>query len=180
MEICDRCIIPTTFPGITIENGTCTFCRNFDISPKVEKKLLGRDKLLEVLAPKKSNMFDCVVGLSGGKDSSYAIYYIVRELGLNPLAVFFDNGFISEQAKENIKNLCESLKVELVIRRASKYRHKIIKENLYVSKFTGKFHACFNCENILRTTVNNTAINYNIPFIVYGARQTSKIHSQHS
>lgn len=169
MVICERCIIPSSFPNVTIENGTCTFCKIHDISPRVGRDILGKDVLFDLLNFKKSIKYDCVVGLSGGKDSSYALYYIAREIGLKPLAVFFDNGFISDQAKENIRNICESLRVDLVVHKASKYRIRTIKENLCLSKYTGIFYACFNCENNLRTAVINSANDHGIPYVVYGA-----------
>lgn len=147
MKICKKCIITDSFPDISIEDGECTFCKMHAAFPRVKKNLLGRERLFDKITARKGTTYHCVVGLSGGKDSSYALFYIARILGLKPLAVFFDNGFISDIAKENINNICAKLNVDLVICGATKYRLKIMKENVHLSKYTGKLDACVNCEN---------------------------------
>lgn len=169
MDTCVKCIVPKTFPGVSFENGVCTFCRNHEISPKLASPPLGHDKLLQVLTSKPVIKYNCVVGLSGGKDSSYALYYVARKLGLKPLAVFFDNGFVVGLAKQNIKKICSALDVDLVVRNASPYRPKVIKEHLYLSEYTGITWVCFCCENNLRSSVINVATENEIPFIIWGS-----------
>ncbi|OPX98545.1 MAG: hypothetical protein A4E62_01662 [Syntrophorhabdus sp. PtaU1.Bin002] len=171
MEICERCIVPSSFPHVTFEDGLCTFCRNHDESPKLAKESLGSKTLLQRLKSKPSrSKYDCVVALSGGKDSSYVLYFTVRKLGLNPLAVFFDNGFVTHFATDNIRNICKALGVDVVVRKATAYRAKLLKEHLAISGFTGnQFYACFNCENNLRTSVINEAVDRGIPFILWGS-----------
>ena len=61
----------------------------------------------------KNNKYDCVVGISGGRDSSYLLYVVKEILGLRPLAVHYDNGFDSETSTSNILNVCNKLNVEL-------------------------------------------------------------------
>ena len=55
MKICKRCIIPDSFPNVTFENGICSFCRNYDRFPKINKNVLGKDKLLEILTSEKTS-----------------------------------------------------------------------------------------------------------------------------
>ena len=52
--------------------------------------------MLKELPAKGQGDYDCLVPLSGGKDSSYALHYVVRELGLKPLAASFDHGFVAD------------------------------------------------------------------------------------
>jgi predicted PP-loop superfamily ATPase len=99
MKRCANCILPHTYPGITFdESGTCNHCITYK-----ERKYLGGDALKERIESflknvrGKSNSYDCVIGLSGGRDSSYLIYYLVKRLNLNVLAYSIDNGFIPEQ-----------------------------------------------------------------------------------
>lgn len=169
MEICNRCIIPSSFPQVTFENGVCTFCRNHDKSTRITSAPLGSRELLKLLRSRSSPKYDCVVALSGGKDSSYILYFVVQKLGLNPLAVFFDNGFVIHDAKENIERICSKLGVDIVVRNATSYRLKLLREHLELSSFTGKFYACFNCENNLRTSVISEAVDREIPFILWGS-----------
>lgn len=99
------------------ENGICNFCSDF--SDLIEKKTfqefkLERDNLLKrVIRDGHDNEYDCVIGLSGGVDSSYALYQAVKN-GLRPLAVHLDNGWNSELAVYNIHNLVTKLDVDLI------------------------------------------------------------------
>jgi N-acetyl sugar amidotransferase len=107
-----------TVPGINFdERGICTFCKIHD---ELEKKYPLNDETplkLKKLVDKikksgKGKKYDCIVGVSGGRDSTYTLYNTVK-LGLRPLAVHFDNGWNSEIAVKNIKNACRKLGVEL-------------------------------------------------------------------
>lgn len=107
-----------TVPGITFdENGICTFCKIHD---ELEKKYPLNDETprrLQELVNKikkdgKGKKYDCIVGVSGGRDSTFTLYNAVK-LGLRPLAVHFDNGWNSEIAVQNISNACKILNVDL-------------------------------------------------------------------
>lgn len=116
---CIRCIIDTTVPGVFFdEKGVCNFCYLHD---KMEKEFpignLGKNKLFKIAAEIKANgedkKYDCVVGVSGGRDSSYTIYYVKKILGLRPLAVHFNDGFGNPTAGENMIKVCHALNVDL-------------------------------------------------------------------
>ena len=171
MNYCLKCNLPDTFPNISFDEGLCVFCRSNVEKPKIKKDTLGVDKLLDILNIKNAGTYDCIVPLSGGKDSSYILFYVVRHLKLKPLAVFFDNGFASSYAKDNVKNLCSKLNVELEISKISPYRLKMIQEAWFVNKYweSGHFGFCGNCENNIRTLAINTALKYNIEHILWGS-----------
>jgi N-acetyl sugar amidotransferase len=105
-------------PGITFyENGECTFCKIHDDLenkyPLNEKTLSRLNELVNKIKKEgKGKKYDCIVGVSGGRDSTYTLYNAVK-LGLRPLAIHFDNGWNSEIAVQNIKNACEILNVDL-------------------------------------------------------------------
>lgn len=108
----------TTVKGIKFdENGVCTFCKIHD---EIEEKYPINDetpfKLKSIIDKIKQDgkhkQYDCILGVSGGRDSTYTLYNAVK-LGLRPLAVHFDNGWNSEIAVQNIKNACEILDVDL-------------------------------------------------------------------
>jgi N-acetyl sugar amidotransferase len=115
---CTRCVMDTTDPDIIFNDiGECNHCTEF-----IEKRALHKyqgassDKVLVELIERMKQAgsgkeFDCVVGLSGGIDSSYAAY-IARQHGLRVLAVHMDNGWNSEEAVQNIKNIANKLDVE--------------------------------------------------------------------
>ena len=117
-KICSRCILDTTVPGIRFdERGMCNFCKMHD---ELEKKnplnKQGEQRLNQLVnkikSKGKNKEYDCVVGVSGGRDSTYTLYTAVK-LGLKPLAVHFDNGWNSEIAVNNIKKATNKLDVDL-------------------------------------------------------------------
>lgn len=118
--ICARCVMDTTAHDITFdENGYCNYCSDFLKTaghiifkdPALQKKEL--DSLItKVKKSGKGKRYDCIVGVSGGVDSSWALVKAV-ELGLKPLAVHMDNGWNSELAQNNIANLVKALNVDL-------------------------------------------------------------------
>jgi N-acetyl sugar amidotransferase len=107
-----------TVSGITFdENGICTFCHihdeletKFALNEKTTRKL--ENLIAKIKKEGKGKKYDCIVGVSGGKDSSYALGKVV-EFGLRPLVVHFDNGWNSDLAVQNIKNLCSKLNLDL-------------------------------------------------------------------
>jgi N-acetyl sugar amidotransferase len=120
-QICKRCVMDTTDPDIVFdENGYCNHCTwalkkleefRFDSDDaRVEKLKQLVDK---VRSAGKGNKYDCIIGLSGGVDSSYLAYIVVRELGLRPLAIHVDNGWNSELAIMNIENIVKKLNIDL-------------------------------------------------------------------
>jgi N-acetyl sugar amidotransferase len=117
-RVCTRCIMDDTVQGITFdENGECTFCKIHDELeekfPLNQSSSAQFEKLIaKIKNDGKKKKYDCVVGVSGGRDSTYTLYSAVK-LGLRPLAVHFDNGWNSELAVQNIKNVCKRLNVEL-------------------------------------------------------------------
>lgn len=117
-KICTRCVSDTTMSEIEFdENGICNFCKLHDRF--VELHPLGEkgEKQIENLINKikndgKNKPYDCIVGLSGGTDSTYLLYWAVQK-GLRPLAVSFDNGWNTDIAVRNIRNATDTLGVEL-------------------------------------------------------------------
>lgn len=116
-QICSRCISDTTIPSIRFdEKGICNFCHSHDqlalTYPDDQRREENRRQLVETIkAAGKNKQYDCIVGVSGGTDSSYTLYQ-AKELGLRPLAVHFDNGWNSEHAVMNIKRLTDKLGVD--------------------------------------------------------------------
>lgn len=115
---CTRCIMDTTVPGITFdENGECSYCKLHDrFEERYPLNLEGKRKrnqlIDEIKKSGKNKKYDCVVGFSGGRDSSYCLY-MTKKLGLKPLAVHFDSGWNTDIALNNIKRIVNQFDVEL-------------------------------------------------------------------
>lgn len=118
-QICTRCIMDTSAREINFDNqGHCNYCNEFLCAENSggiskEKRALATEQLVDaVRADGRGKDYDCIVGLSGGADSAYALYQ-AKKLGLRPLAIHLDNGWNSELAVNNIENLVRKLNVDL-------------------------------------------------------------------
>lgn len=118
-RVCTRCVMDTSAPQIVFDaNGVCNYCKEFLAKVQSAKAVAAdhrahREELLQrIRADGRGKDYDCVVGVSGGVDSSYVLYLAVRH-GLRPLAVHLDNGWNSELAAHNIANLVRRLDVDL-------------------------------------------------------------------
>jgi len=119
-QICTRCLMDTSDPDITFDqNGVCGHCRHYDhrAASELHHGPAGQQRLerliREVKERGRGQKYDCVIGLSGGVDSSMVVY-MVNKLGLRPLAVHVDNGWNSDLARGNIEKLATKLEIELL------------------------------------------------------------------
>ena len=117
---CVKCISDSTCPGIKFDQfGVCNFCYLHDkwtkIYPNDEKGQIAVNKIIEKIKRKKNkgSKYDCVIGVSGGRDSTYLLYLAVKKYGLNPLAVHFNDGFDNPVAGENMLKAIKKLNVDL-------------------------------------------------------------------
>lgn len=118
-RICNRCVMDTSAADIIFDaQGHCNYCTEFTkklamIDGKLAKQSNAKDDFItNIKAKGVGKNYDCIVGVSGGVDSSYVLYLAVQH-GLRPLAVHLDNGWNSELASHNIANLISTLGVDL-------------------------------------------------------------------
>ena len=118
--VCKRCVMDASDPQISFDSeGVCDYCRNYDavIKPNWHVDERGEAQL-EKLANKikkagEGKDFDCIIGLSGGLDSSYAAYVAKEKMGLRPLLFHVDAGWNTDQAVGNIEKLVNGLGLDL-------------------------------------------------------------------
>lgn len=116
---CSVCTCDTTVPGIYFDkNDVCNFCilhEKMNLEYPNDEKGQGILEKLVVKIKKtgSNNKFDCVVGISGGRDSTFTLHYVKNVLKLNPLAVHFNDGFGNPIAGENMLKACKKLNVTL-------------------------------------------------------------------
>jgi len=123
MKRCVKCVLPANYPGIEFnDEGICNYCLT---CRKATYK--GEDQLKRFLAPFRNGegKYDCLVGISGGRDSSYALYYLAKKCDLRVLAYTADNGFVPEDSKTNMRKITERLGVELVTEKYSLLKKSI-------------------------------------------------------
>ena len=111
---CTRCILPHTYPFIRFDQeGVCNFCHRHQ-----KQVPLGEEALLRLLEPLRSRdgSPDCLVGLSGGRDSSYGLHLLKKKYGMHPIAYTFDWGLTTEGSRRNQAKICGKLGIEHIIR----------------------------------------------------------------
>jgi N-acetyl sugar amidotransferase len=119
MDICNRCISDLSIPGVSFDrDGICSYCKLHDkldnAYPLTDTGAIQLNKIVKSI--KKSGegkKHDCIVGISGGRDSTYTLYQ-TKELGLRPLAVHFNDGFGNPVAGENMKKVTKKLDIDLI------------------------------------------------------------------
>lgn len=119
-RICTRCIMDTSDPGIEFDaKGVCNRCRDFEIMlasalPPGDSRDEQLRRLVEAIKKEgRGKDYDCLIGVSGGVDSTYVAYLVKEVLGLRPLAVHLDNGWDSELAVANIEKCLKTLDIDL-------------------------------------------------------------------
>lgn len=119
-QVCKRCVMDTTDPLIRFDdNNYCNHCNRILSDYKrppysldcIEKEQALQDYISKIKEDGKDNKYDCLIGVSGGVDSTYVAYLCVK-YGLRPLAIHLDNGWNSELAEQNIKNLVDKLQID--------------------------------------------------------------------
>lgn len=166
LEHCERCGLPSNFPDATFTEGVCSLCLDYDTyRGKVDEYFRDLDELTVVAerikADRGESDYDCVVLLSGGKDSTYMLYQVVS-LGLTPLVFTLDNGFISPSALANCRRVCDHLGVELVIG-STEHMNEIFRDSL--DRFA---NVCNGCFKTIYTLSMNLAKAHGIEYVVTG------------
>ncbi|MBN2285929.1 MAG: hypothetical protein JXI43_05735 [Tissierellales bacterium] len=176
---CKRCILPDTLPFIKFdEEGICNHCREYErsfrewtkIKDKKEKEFLD---LLKA-AKKKMRAYDCLVPLSGGKDSTYVLYLCAKVYGMRCLAVTFDNGYMTPLAKENIDSSLKATNSDHIF-----YRINATDMNALFKTFllkTGDF--CASCMRAINFSIETIARTFKVPLIIKGSGKRVQYVSQ--
>lgn len=163
---CARCLMPAAYPGVRFDaKGVCNQCNHF-----IKRELKGEPALLELLSSAKGPAYDCVVGISGGKDSCYVAYLATKKYRLRTLAVCYDFPFLVDLARENVKNVCGALEIDLII---VKSRHNLefnlLRNHLSSLAATGTtWGQCLFCHYGIEAILYKAALEKNIPFILGG------------
>jgi 3'-phosphoadenosine 5'-phosphosulfate sulfotransferase (PAPS reductase)/FAD synthetase len=121
---CTRCVIPTSLPSVkTDREGVCQFCRRIDGVLNWSKVRAAKTQAeFEHIVKKvkaRAKPYDCLIPLSGGKDSTYVLYLCGRIYDLKRLCVTFDNGYLSEHAKNNFENAINATRADHIFYNAN-------------------------------------------------------------
>jgi N-acetyl sugar amidotransferase len=163
---CARCVLPETHETIVFDDeGVCNICRQQEykeatIDWNAKKKEL--DELIERYRGKYD--YDCLVPFSGGKDSTWTLYYLVKEYGIKPLVVRFDHGFLRPVVQEDTIRTIRKLGVD--------FHHftpnwRLI-QKFMLQSFLEKGDFCWHCHTGIFAYPMWVAIKYNVPLVIWG------------
>ncbi|HTF29650.1 MAG TPA: phosphopantetheine-binding protein, partial [Flavitalea sp.] len=163
---CTRCGLPSNYPQVEFnEQGICNYCLSFEDyrqnAQKYFKAPADLQKILDKAKAERQGEYDCLVLLSGGKDSTYALAQLVG-MGVRVLAYTLDNGYISESAKENIRRVVSVLGVDHV------FGETPAMNEIFVDSLKRYSNVCNGCFKTIYTLSTKVAFNKKIPFIVTG------------
>ena len=129
LQKCTKCILPSTYPFINFdEKGISNYFKNYK-----KQEYLGEDSLMSILDKyrSKNGEPDCVVGLSGGRDSSYGLHLLKTKFKMNPIAFTYDWGLTTDISRVNQAKLCGKLGIEHIIRSANiKQKRNYVRNNI--------------------------------------------------
>ncbi|WP_310442337.1 N-acetyl sugar amidotransferase [Sulfurimonas sp.] len=164
MKICTNCVMPSTKPDLHFnEDGVCDACqsqksKNSEIDwKKREEEFLDLIKQYKVHPD-----YDCVIGVSGGKDSTYQVIKVL-ELGLNPLCICFEPTIPTEIGRKNLENL-NNLGVDLIHIKRNPVVYKKLAKEAFIRTGDNEWQNHLG----IFTTVPKFAVNFNIPLIIWG------------
>jgi N-acetyl sugar amidotransferase len=187
MQYCKRCVYPANAkPGIVLdEEGICSGCRTFEHKTILREKIDWRSRraaLKELLAEyaarqrAKHNPYDCIIPVSGGKDSHYQTWLLREEFGLNPLLVTYNHTYNTPLGIRNLTNLVEKLDCNLL--RFTTAPGAALRMSRYmlskIGDVTWHYHAG------IKTFPIRTAVQYDIPLIVWGEEGFSELVGMHN
>jgi amino acid adenylation domain-containing protein len=165
IEYCLKCGLPSNYPEARFnDEGVCRLCQRFQTYRKNAAAYFKSEEDLRSLLNAKTietSRYDCLTLLSGGKDSTYVLARLV-EMGYRVLAFTLDNGFISDQAKENIERVVGQLDVDHV------YGSTPSMNDIFVDSLKRHSNVCNGCFKTIYTLSAQKALELDIPFIVTG------------
>lgn len=166
VRFCQRCGMPSNYPGIVFNDAdVCSMCVTFERhAVEAQAYFQPREALEEIaglMRAQRQGDYDCIVLLSGGKDSTYMIYQVAA-MGLKILALTLDNGFISEGALENTRQVAKALGVDQVMARTPHMNA------IFADSLRRHSNVCHGCFKTIYTLAINEARQRNIGYIVTG------------
>jgi len=167
LQYCVRCCMPETNEGMQFdEMGVCKACRSSEQKMRIDwtdrEKELRR--LLERYRTQSGSNYDCIVPISGGKDSAFQLHVLTQIYGVKPLAVTFSHNLFSETGRWNLENILEKLNVDHLMFTPNRgLVNKLARRSLYEIG-----DACWHCHAGVGAFPLQVAVKFEIPLVIYG------------
>lgn len=164
---CGNCLLPETYETLELadDNKSCNMCKGSAYKKEgvdwdARKKML--DSVIEKYRGKYD--YDCVVPFSGGKDSTYTLYYLLKEYKIKPLVVRFNHGFMRSNHEKNVEVVLKRMGADFVDFTPN---WQVVKKLMWES-FKRKTDFCWHCHTGIYSYPLQIALKYNVPLILWG------------
>lgn len=166
MHYCVRCCMPESNEGIKFdEMGICQACQSAE--HKIRINWIERERELRAILERYksiNNDYDCIIPISGGKDSTFQLHVLTKVYGMRALAVTFSHNWYSETGKYNLQNCLEKFDVDHVMFTPSRSLvNKLARESLYKIG-----DSCWHCHAGVGAFPLQIAVKYKIPLLIWG------------
>lgn len=169
MKFCKKCVMPDTRPGIYFdEEGVCQACRAEEQKDRTDWD--ARWKELEALCDKHRGCngptgYDCIIAVSGGKDSHFQVHVMKEKLGMNPLLVTVEDNFTMTSAgAHNLRNISEAFGCSLISLKPDVRTQKILMKKTFEKWAKPTWYV----DRLIYTYPIRMACNFRIPLVIYG------------
>lgn len=177
MRLCTKCVLPESHESIEFdENGVCNICNQAKIKHQDINWDLRKQMLVDICDKyRNKGRYDCIIPFSGGKDSTYQLWYVVTQLKMKPLVVRFNHWGYRPLVEENNNRTFKKLGVDVLEYRSN---WKVVKQLMLASlKETGDF--CWHCHTGVFAHTMQVAVMYKIPLVIWG-ESSSEYRSYHT
>lgn len=166
MKKCSRCLLPETHETISFDSrGICSVCQNREFRNEQINWSARRTELDALITKVKGTAdYDCIIPFSGGKDSTFTLYFVVKELALKPLVVSFDHGFYRPNMLANRNRVVETLGVDLLTFKPN----WLLVRKLMLQSLLEKGDFCWHCHTGIFSYPMWIAIEKRVPLILWG------------
>jgi len=167
LKYCTRCCMPETSEGLTFDKmGICRGCQSSEQKMHInwEERQHELKQTLEYYKNRSGNNYDCIIPISGGKDSAFQLHILTKIYDVKPLALTFSHNWYSETGKYNLWNILEKTNVDHIMFTPNrKLVNKLAKKALYKIG-----DPCWHCHSGIPAFTLQIAVKFNIPLIVWG------------
>jgi N-acetyl sugar amidotransferase len=174
MKYCTKCLVPETVDTITFDDsGVCSVCRQVETKHNKIDWDARRIQLDELVAEYKGKgLYDCIVPFSGGKDSTFQLWYVITQLNLKPLVVRFNHWGYRPIVEENNTRTFKKLGVDVIEFTPNWH---VVRE-LMLESFKRRGDFCWHCHTGIYAGVMHMAVRFETPLILWG-ESTAEYHS---